>query len=233
MKKITVIIFSFVLSFNLLAQDGLSKFISNKLVLDYELNWGVVLNGEYLGEGLTENIKGTKYFNTLNVSYKVASRIGVTVGYGLHQQKGENSFNSSLSEGTEAKFTGNELQIGINYFFKKHRAPFGNHLTLFVNSQSFVSEVKDYPFLVGNNFSIKTTSIGIGYNYMWVINKKLPWFIKYGFSASIPIISNIKIPELDVINNPFYSYDNTPQFVVEQYQFRNYVRANIGFGYAF
>ncbi len=233
MKKISLVITLVICSQLLSAQDFVAKHISNKLTLDYELNWGVVFDGDYKGDGVIDNLKKTKYFNTLNVSYKVASRVSISLGYGFHSQKGENSFHSDLAINEEAKFTGTEFQFAVNLFSRQQRAPLGNHFTIFLNSQSYESKKDDYLRLSGDDFAINLTSIGIGYNYVWVMNEKLPLYLKYGLSVSYPIITNIDTPEYT--NSRFFESEPTyqPLEIVEHYEFRNLFRANVGIGWAF
>lgn len=232
MKKLSIISALIVCSQMLVAQDFVSKHISNKLTLDYELNWGVVYDGDYQGDDLVDNLKGTKYFNTLNASYKVASRVSISLGYGFHSQKGENSFYRNVALTDETSFSGTELQIGLNLFGKQQRAPLGNHFSIFINRQSIISETADYTYLVGDDFTINTVSIGASFNYVWVVTKKLPIFLKYGVSVSYPISISTTEPTYD-INYPALSFGFSPEIMVNDYTFRNIFRANIGLGYAF
>ena len=61
-----------------------SSLFKNKLALEYDLGVAPLTN-EYSNLTIGQKLKSTKYFNSISLNYRVASKMAISIGYGFHK----------------------------------------------------------------------------------------------------------------------------------------------------
>jgi len=240
-KLALVILFVFVTMNFMFSQSSLFK---NKLALEYDLGVAPLTN-DYSYLTIAQRLRSTKYFNTFNLNYRLASKIALSVGYGFHKNDlsyryGVYDFNEGEISDFKVYMTGREFKLGFKFYFRHHRAPLGNSFDVFVKQQSFVIDVDQLADYVGNDATIDMTLVGVKLNYITMLSKKLPLYLKYSASFFVPVVRDIELPTLQPNNieedNYFIDFRDggaSDYEVINNYRNINWFKLHIGLGWAF
>ncbi|MDA9066648.1 hypothetical protein N9K26_02470 [Flavobacteriales bacterium] len=221
-----------------------SSLFKNKLALEYDLGVAPLTN-EYSNLTIGQKLKSTKYFNSISLNYRVASKMAISIGYGFHKNDlsyryGEYNYNEDKISDYKVYMTGREFDLGLKFYFRHHRAPMGNSFDVFVKQQSFVIDVDELADYVGNDAKIDMTLIGVKLNYITVLSKKMPLYLKYSASFFAPIIRNMELPTSQPNNIQEDNYDIDYRAggaddyeVINNYRNINWFKLHVGLGWAF
>ncbi|MDB4088107.1 hypothetical protein N9544_00635 [Flavobacteriales bacterium] len=226
MKKFILLIILFG-SINSYSQS----FFKNRISVDYTANFNYSSN-YYLD---FSTIQYTYVDNDFNINLRVARKVSFEflTGYKKYKYDYYNLYFNEITYG-----------FGLNIYYGRNYAPTGNSFGLFYKVINYMVDDYNefYAFLqskdednykTNTKINYKVSVIGFKLNYIEMLSDKIPLFIKYGGSLSIPISKEIF--DASYLKRSFSDYSGQldDRELLDHFSIKERYKINIGIGYIF
>lgn len=228
MKKFTLL-FCLAISINLSSQS----FFQNRFTFDYSatLNY----SSTYILDLSTLSFIYVDH--DFNVNMRISRKASLELISGINKVNYRYSqYNLQFNEYTYG--------VGFNINYGRNYAPIGNSIGLFFKINNYIVDDYNefYAFLqsidkdsyqTDTKINYQVATLGIKLNYIAMLSDKIPLYLKYGGSLSLPISTVIFDASYSKSSFSNYSRGLDDKDIMIDLKKKDYYKLNIGLGYMF
>lgn len=230
MKKI-ILLFIVFITIDTFSQN----YLQNRITIDYSLSANIHDGDLGLSVYGIKNKINKWLDNDINITFRTGRKTSIELLTGIKKYKYE-SYSVNFNEIT--------CGLGINLYYGRNYSPIGNSIGIFYKVSNHLVEDynKFYAFLqsIGEDtyetntvINYQVSVIGFKMNFISMLSNKIPLFLKYGGSLSLPV-SNV-IFDASYSKGSFSEYRKglNDRGLMDNFTRSEVYKLNFGLGYMF